>query len=181
MKKLLALALIVVCIFAFASCEYIPFLNQNKEEEVNEPENIFTDIEKAAKRLEKNDDYYVRYSDDKDDINHPGMVEFLYASGEDEDLAVVVFDNEEFAALYYESMMIEYNSGIASLENEIKVIEFTLENYEDDLDNDEIDEYEDELKELKKELEEMKEDYVVAKSGKTVWVGTKNIIEDAQG
>ena len=165
MKKLLALVLVICSVFSLASCS------------------LFTpkppkDLEKVAKDLEDSDDYYAIWSDDEDDMDHPGMVEYLYVRGEDSSLSVVVFDSRKAAKLYYESLKIYREYQIDSLENEIDQIEYTLKHYEDDLDSDVIDEYEDDLKELKKELEELKKETVIGKSGKRVWSGSKDLIKD---
>ena len=63
----------------------------------------------------------------------------------------------------------------------IESLEHQLKKYEDDLDSDEINEIEDEIKELNKALEKVEDEYVIGRSGKTVWAGTKDAIEDSKG
>lgn len=165
MKKLLALALVVSCVFAMASCSLFG---------PKPPK----DLEQVAKDLEDSDDYYASWTNDEDEIDDPSVVERLYVRSEDDNLIVIVFESTKAAKLYYKSLEISYNAEIDSTKNQIKMMEYTLKHYEDKLSSDEIDELEDEIKELTEELEEMKDDFVLGRSGKRVWYGSKEILKD---
>ena len=55
-----------------------------------------------------------------------------------------------------------------------------LSKYDDELTGEEEDYIKEQIKELEKELEEY-DDYVIGRSGKTVWYGTKAAIEASKG
>ncbi len=164
MKKFLALILasvmILSCMIVFSSCTPRPKM----------------DLEDAEDNLE-DEDYYVLYSDD---IDEPGYKERLSASNGDDYLIVIVFEDAKLAKLYYEEAKASMNYEKEELEREIARYEHMLKKYDDDLTSAEVDDMEDELKDLKKELKEYKE-YVIGKSGKTVWAGTKDAIKDSKG
>lgn len=164
MKKFLALILasvmILSCMIVFSSCTPRPKMN----------------LEDAADNLE-DEDYYVSYSDD---VDEPGYKERLSASNGDDYLIVIVFSDSKLAKLYYEEAKASMNYEKEELEREIERLEHMLKKYDDDFSSYEIDSMEDELKDLKKELKEYKE-YVIGKSGKTVWAGTKDAIKDSKG
>ena len=169
MKKILSMFLAVVmiatCIMALASCAPRPLLK---------------DLEKAADNLE-DEDYHASYTDDEDRLG-VGMVERLTASSEDGDdyLYVVVFETSKLASIAYDEAKLNLEHEKETLKLEIKRIKHILKKFDSDLKSDEIDEYEDELKELEEELEEYK-NFVIGKSGKTVWYGTKDAIKDSRG
>ena len=141
-----------------------------------------SDLEAVAERLE-DADYYAVYSDDEDMLG-VGVVERLYAYENDDDsnniLVVMVYESASLAKLAYDEAKLNADMEKKEIQLEIKSIKTILKEYSDELKSDEIDEYEDELKELEEELEEYK-DYVIGKSGKTVWYGTKQAIEDSKG
>ena len=169
--RLIALVFVVCFAFSLASCF--------------EPKPLIKDLEKAAENLE-DEDYMVRYTDDEDELS-VGQVEKLtaYKYGDDYDdyetLTVIVFEDTKSAKLYYEAEKLDFDRELESYEIELKKYEHLLNKYEDDLDSDAIEEIEDEIKELEKAIEEYKDTYVVGRSGKTVWAGTKDAIEDSKG
>lgn len=181
-RSLVAVVLLLCTIFTISSCSLF-----------SRPPR---DLEKAADNLE-DEDYYVRYYDDEDDIYIPGVVEYLSASDEDGEnyLTVLVFKTSKAASLYKQSVkmsldheMEEIKNKIEEYKHEIKMLEYTLKKFDDDLDSDEIDEieeeidyYEDRIKEYEKELKELKKETVIGKSGKTIWFGTKDALKDSKG
>ena len=165
MKKLLtlalALAMIFSCLFVFASCD------EPKPE---------LDLEDAVDNLE-NEDYEVTYDDDVDDV---GIDERLSASNDDDEhIMIIVFQDSKLAKMYYEELKASVEYEKESLERELEMYEHMLKKYEDDLSNSEIDEMEDDIKALKKDIKTYNH-YVIGRSGKTVWVGTEDAIEDSQ-
>ena len=169
MKKiittLLALAMILSCVVVFSSCSLF----------APKPE---LDLEDAKDNLE-DADYSVSYEDDEDLLG-PGVAEQLYAYDDDNFLRVTVYEDSKSASLAYDEIKMELDHEKESIKLTIKSIEHVLDKYEDDLEDEEIDELEDMLEEYQDELEEY-EDYVIGKSGKTVWAGTKDAIEDSKG
>ena len=164
MKKLLALALIIVSIFSFASCSLF----------AAKPE---FDLDDAKDALE-DADYTVIY---EDDLDTPGIKEYLRAyDSKDNSLTIIVFEDAKLANLAYQQQKLEFEYDKDELELEIKANEHRLDKYEDDLDSADIDSIEDDIKDMNKELKEMK-DYVIGKSGKTIWYGTKDAIKDSKG
>ena len=164
MKKilvvLLALAMLVSCVAIFASCGAKPQL----------------DLEKAKDALE-DADYDVSYEDDMSDYT-PYIEEYLEAGDDDDnEITIIRFADTKTAKLYYQSLKLERDYDIDTLKLQIKQAKHQLKKYEDDLSSDEIDALEDEIKELEKELEDMKDDYIIGRSGKVVWVGTKDAIK----
>ena len=181
MKKfwalILASVMILSCMVVFSSCTPRPKMN----------------LEDAADNLE-DEDYDVYYCEDADDMSYEDYLKFatcfrtdsigckeaIYASNGDDYLIVIVFSDSKLAKLYYEEAKASMNNEKENLEREIERLEHMLKKYDDDFSSYEIDSMEDELKELKKELKEYKE-YVIGKSGKTVWAGTKDAIKDSKG
>ena len=183
MKKilvvLLALAMLISSVAIFASCGAKPQL----------------DLEKAKDALE-DEDYTVFYSDDDDSEDIPYIEETLYAYDDDDNsITIIRFADAKSAKLAYKQLKIENDAKIDNikaeikeLKAEIKLYEHVLKKYDDELKSDEaeeveenIKELEDEVKDLEKELEEMKDDYVIGRSGKVVWTGTKDAIKASKG
>jgi predicted small lipoprotein YifL len=160
-KSLIALMLIICTLLAVSSCGARPQLDLGDAEDALEDE-----------------DYLVTYNDDSEE---PGIVESLYAYGDEEFLCIVVYETSKMANLAYEAIELKYKQEIETIKLQIKTIKYTLNQFDRDMDSDEIDDLEDELKDLEKELEEAQDEYVIGKSGKTVWYGTKRAIEDSKG
>ena len=169
--RLIALVFVVCFAFSLASCFA--------------PKPLIKDLEKAAENLE-DEDYMVRYTDDEDELS-VGQVEKLtaYKYGDDYDdyetLTVIVFEDTKSAKLYYDELKTRLDYQKEYMELYIESLEHQLKKYEDDLDSDEINEIEDTIKELNKALEKVEDEYVIGRSGKTVWAGTKDAIEDSKG
>ena len=157
----LACLMALSCMIAFSSC-------------ATKPEK---DLEDAAENLE-DEDYIVSYEDDVDDV---GYEEKLYARNDKDDtLTVIVFSDTKLAGMYYDEMKAQLKYQEETIKRQIKALEHTLKKYDDDMDSDEVDEMEDEVKDLKKQLKKFDE-MVIGKSGKTVWMGTKDAIKDSKG
>ena len=159
LSAILSLVLLLGCVAIFASCGSKPNL----------------DLEEAADAL-KDAEYYVNYSDDS---SEPFIKEQLYAYKGDEKLTVIFFADSKSARLYYEIMKQEHEAELESLELQIEAMEYILKKYDDKMSSTEIDDAEDEIKDLKEELEEL-EEYVIGRSGKSVWSGTKKAIEHSK-
>ena len=168
MKRILSLSLafvmIFACIFSLSSC-FGP-----------KPE---LDIGKAEDNLE-DEDYTVNVVDDEDLLG-PGQVERLYAYNGDDSIAIIEFENTKTAKLYYKQLKLERDQEIEEIKLEIKYMEHILDEYSKDLDSEDEDDYKDRLKDLRKELEEAEEEDLFGRSGKIVWYGTKDAVEDSQG
>ena len=177
MKKLVALLLVVSTLFIFASCSMPPKL----------------DLEKAADNLE-DEDYFVTYVDDEDKLP-AGIVERLYAYGDDDDddqdyLMILKFETLQSARLYYKQLKLKYKEEITdykeqikALKLEIKTAKYELRKFDDDSDwdDDDIDDLKEELEDLREEFKEFKKDSKFGIMGKTVWAGTKGALKDSKG
>lgn len=174
LAKLLAAALVVVMVLTLVACGAKPEL----------------DLEDAAENLEDNG-YTVHYTDEDLDVPYAKR---LSAYDDDNTLVIIEFQDTKSAKLYYESIKMEYDCEIDELKLELEGLELEkelyehiIEEYDRDLSNDEIDDYEeeiddieDDIKEIEKEIEKMKEDYSFGRSGKIVWAGTVDAIEDSK-
>ena len=160
--SLLALTLIMLMAILMSSCTPVPPKDLDKIEDALEDE-----------------DYTVYYSDDEDELG-VGITEQLYATNDDDTLAIIKFETTKLANLYYEELKLSNDQKIENLKLEIKKTKYILKHFEDDLTNDEIDSYEDQLKDLEKKLEKSKSEYVIGKSGKTIWYGNVDAIKDSR-
>ena len=131
------------------------------------------DFKKAAKNLEKND-YSVEILDG-DEYFHEregalAIEEVLFAQSEDGDnnLVILKFDSRKSAKMMQKLLEEMYGTKGSNY----KFTKYYLRKYGDDLDKDD-------RKALEKDLELMKE-CVVGRSGKYVWFGTENAIEDTK-
>ena len=174
LAKLLAAALVVVMVLTLVACGAKPEL----------------DFDDAAENLEDNG-YTVNYTDEDLDVPYAKR---LYAYDDDNSLVIIEFQDTKSAKLYYENIKMEYDWEIDELKLELEALELEKETYEHiieeydrDLSNDEIDDYEeeiddieDDIKEIEKEIKKMKEDYSFGRSGKIVWAGSVDAIEDSK-
>ena len=173
MKKILstvlAVVLIVGCIFTLASC--------SPKSQGEKPE---LDLKKAAENLE-DEDYTVTHVDDKDSLE-VFIEETLYAydEGHKNSITIVVFKDSKSAKFYYEDYVNGMQSEIEEIEAEIEFYEHILKEYESKLDSDEIDEIEDEIKKYKEELEERTEDFCYGIDDCTVWYGSADAVKDSK-
>lgn len=177
--RILALVMLVVMLFALASCGAKPEL----------------DLKAAKKTLEKAK-YTVSYTKDADELG-VGYVQMLTASDKkgEERITIMEFADSKLAKLAYEQRKMifdcnlsEYEMEIEYLELEIEYYEYLIKEYEDDLDDEDIlDAYEEELEELQdkldeeiEDMEEYKESYVFGRSGCFFWYGTAGALEDSK-
>ena len=139
------------------------------------------DLEDAADNLE-DEDYVAKFEDDEDELD-VGIVEELAAYAEGDFLYVKVFATKKLADTYYEELQLSVEREKENLKREIKYYKYMIKKFEDELDvRDELDYYEEKLEELEDELEDLKDsDVVIGQSGKKVWYGTKDAIEDSKG
>ena len=173
MKKILstvlAVVLLVGCIFTLASC--------SPKSQGEKPE---LDLKKAAENLE-DEDYTVAHVDDKDSLE-AYIEERLSAYDKDYEntITIVVFKDSKTAKLFYENRVKSIQEDIDYIEAQIEFYEHILKEYESKLDSDEIDEIEDDIKEMKEELEEYKEDYCYGIDDCTVWYGSADAVKDSK-
>ena len=161
LKKLLVIVLALTCIMGLVACAPAPK----------------KDLEKAKDALE-DEKYSVSYSDEDD--SGDGIEERLYATdGKDNYLYILKFEKTSTAKLYYKSLVNENDNELALNKAYLKYYEHILKNFEDDMDDKQVDSYEDNIEEYEEEIEDAKE-LVIGRSGKIVWIGTKQAIKDSK-
>ena len=165
MKRILAAILLVVLTFSsvvlLSSCGPKPEL----------------ELEDAAENLE-DEKYTVTYVDDSDDA---GIEEYLRASnGKDDYLYVTVYADAKLAKFAYKELKMEMKQEKEYYKLQIEYYEYMLDEYGKELESEDEDYYKELIKEYEKSLEEYDE-YVIGRSGNTVWYGTKTAIEDSKG
>ena len=162
MKKLLALILIIGCVFAMTSC----YLLGPRPEK---------DLKKAKENLEAAD-YNVSYTTEAGD----DIVARLSAQSEDgEDTIIIIeFANKKAANLYYRERKLEIEHEIDDLKLQIDKLKYEMKNSDNDGENliGEI-----ALEKLQEELSKLRKEIVLGKSGKVVWYGTKNGAKASKG
>ena len=162
MKKLLALLLVIVSIFSLASCSLFaakPKLN----------------LDDAKDNLEDND-YSVTYVD-KD--AGTGVKEYLRAyNDKGDEITIYIYEDATSASIAYKMAKLNQDQQEEYNKLRLKRYQNLLKKYEDDMSSSEIDSVEDSIKDLKKSMKD--NDYVIGKSGKTVWYGTKDAIKDTK-
>ncbi len=168
MKKALSVffvcTLLFLSVFAFSSCGEKPEL----------------DLKTAAKNLEANDYSEVHvYTPDDHDLS-VGIATYLFAKKGDEIFLMYEYDETAMAKLKYEDIKREHEAEVEQTELKIKTLEKTLQLYEDDLSSYEIDSMQNEIKALKNKLEELDEEFSYGRSGKVVWKGSTDILEDTK-
>ena len=159
MKKLLALLLAVVCLFACVSCTPAPK----------------KDLAAAKSNLEAKN--YVVFLDDTTD--DPTVSETLTATNVNESLYIVRYASNKLAKLALRRAEAQIDAQIEDIKLEIKSIKHIMNKFDDELTTDEMDDYKEELRELEEELEEIK-NVVFGRSGKLFWYGTKQAIKDSK-
>lgn len=174
MKKtlslLLALVMIISCMFAITSCGGG---NQGPKPEL--------DLKDAEDNLE-DEDYNVMSYDDPDDISEIGVEEKLYAIDEDyeESLTILVFIDSKTAKKYYDANIGMIELQKQALEDQLAWYEYVVKNLEDEVDDDDIDNAEDRIESLEDQLKELDE-MCYGISGKTVWQGTEKAVKASKG
>ena len=161
MKRILAAILLVVLtlstVVLLASCGPKPEL----------------DLEDAKENLE-DAKYSVIYNDDS---SVAGVEESLSATNKDDKLYVTVYADAKLAKLAYKELQMGMKQEKEALKLELKRLEYMLDEYSKDIDEDDVEE---DIKYIEEELEAYDE-YVIGRSGNTVWYGTKTAIEDSKG
>ncbi len=100
-------------------------------------------------------------------------------------LAVINFKEERYAKIYYDYIKSVYDSSLSLLKSSLEFVkaairEHLYQNTQLEKNEDSIDEIEDSIDEIEDLIEKMQK-YVIGKSGKTVWFGDKQAIEDTKG
>ena len=164
MKRILAAILLVVLtlstVVLLASCGPKPEL----------------DLEDAAENLE-DAKYNVIYNDDSSEA---GVEESLRATNKDDFLYVTVYADAKLAKLAYKELQMEMKQEKEYYKLQLEYYEHMVDEYGKELESEEEDYYKEAIKEIEEELEKYDE-YVIGRSGNTVWSGTKTAIEDSKG
>ena len=169
MKKLVKV-LAVLLVICSVACMFACSFNKVKPE---------LDLSVARDNLEDRK-YDVEYDRNPEDGCGAVVVQ-LEAYGEDDEyICIFEFESNKVAKAVYKTLSTSINAEIASYEAMIELIELVLKEYSDEMTSDEIDEGEDLIKEYKKGMKEIKDNYVVGISGKYVWYGTPNAVEDTK-
>lgn len=161
MKKIIALLLATLCIFACCSCAARPAMKLDEAE---------------ANLKAKN--YIVVYNDNEEILGVKATATLSATKGSDQ-LYVTVYATTKLARFAYEMAKLEQDNKIELLEMEIKEAEYTLKKFRDEMTSFEIDRLEDGIEEKKSDLNELKNS-VIGRSGKTFWKGTKQAIKDSR-
>ena len=153
MKKILSLLLVLVTMLAL--CTSLVACGGPKPQ---------LNLDKAEDCL-KDHDYFVVVEDGEEYGGYEGYAveEYLYAEDDnDNELTIIKFKTSKAAKLYYKYLG----------KGEEKTLKYLLKKYGNDMDKDE-------KKYLEKELKEAQE-WVIGRSGKYVWYGTKDAIKDSK-
>ena len=152
------------------------------------------DLEDAADNLE-DEDYtsssigIEMYEDDEDKLDI-GVVEELNAINDDDYLTVTVYATKKLADMAYDALERSHEAQLEYYKATIKRLKYMIKKFEDELEDREVswseydnmlEQYEERLEDLEKEFKEYKDEYVFGQSGKKVWEGTKDAIEDSKG
>ena len=169
MKKIIssfiAFIMIISLVLSISSCVAIPKLDL-----------------KHAERALKEENYYVSYIDDAEDLDAGEIENFTATSRDGKDhLYVVRYETTKLAKLNYEVIKLERQNSIDATKKEIKIIEYTLKKFDKDLSRTEYNELNDRLEDLYDALDTLQKDLSIGINGKYVWVGTKNAIKDSKG
>lgn len=169
MKKIIssfvAFIMIIGLVLSVSSCVAIPKLDL-----------------KQAERALKEENYYVSYIDDAEDLDAGELERFSASSRDEKDyLYVTRYETIKLAKLNYEVIKLERQSNIDSIKKEIKVIEYTLKKFDKELSRTEYNDLSDDLENLYDALDTLQKDLSIGINGKYVWIGTKNAIKDSKG
>ena len=178
MKKTLircaAVLLLIACALSAASCSLF----------APKPE---TDVKVAATTLERNG-YLVETIEELEGDSRLGIgikrafrASYTYGIALNEkSLVMIEFRSPTTAKLYYEEKKAEYDAEIEEISHEIKVYKHLLADYKSRLNGADPILYEEMIEELEEELETLKKEYTVGRSGKVVWYGSTDVIEDTK-
>ena len=168
-KTLLSCLLMIVAVLSICCC--------SSKENLN--------IDKAKNSLEKAN-YDVEFISNPDpydiDISFTNAIDkYLFAEGiHGEEICMILFDSEGMAKKYYKTLSLEIEYEISSIKADIKAYEYYLKHYKNKIKSDERNDIEDYINESRKELEDFKEEYAFGRSGKLVWFGNVDAINDAK-
>ena len=131
MKRIISLALacmlVLGCVFALASCEkFVESLRGIADGSANGPN---SDYEKAAEALE-DADYEVQVIDDDEYLDYvgvDGLVAFVYASNDDEDMiSIYYFDDEDDMLDAYEDLKDDFDEAKEQAEEEGEDFDYVI-------------------------------------------------------
>ena len=138
------------------------------------------------KTAQENLEYYdytvfvEHYGTSRDDADAVMYESTLYAYNDYDDyIEIFVFEDTSMAKAYYNYLKKDYKIEINEIKALIKFTEKNLKYYEDTLSKDLLEDLEEELDEYKEELK-YSSDWIIGRSGKYVWTGTKKAIENSK-
>lgn len=161
MKRIIAFVMVLVCIFALASCSFAT---------------IKYDHQIAKSKLEKCG-YSIR---DYEPDYETGIIGYIHAENSDgEEIYLIYFSNATIARSAYKYVKKVHSANVAELQMEMKMLDYSI--HEDsDIDTNEKGEYYKEYLEAEEDLKEYKQ-YKCGIYSNLVWYGTKKAIEDIGG
>lgn len=162
MKRIIALALLFVCIFSLASCSYVPEL----------------DINNAKKTLR-----YLEYDVkvvNGDELLSSGIIKYVYGvnAKKDDEIYIIYCENSKIARSVYDYVKKAHDAKIAEVELEIDMIKFSID-HEENLTSYKKSYYTNLLSEKMSLLSDY-ESYVYGWYTDVVWYGTKDAISDSK-
>ena len=173
MKKTLSLCfacvLLLCSLTAFVSCGERPEL----------------DLATAAENLEA-EGYTVSYYTAEDHDLAEGIVRYLMAYEDPtfidktDYFVMEEYDDTKMAKLAYLEQKRLFDTKLEEYEIKIETLERTLELYSDDLSDAVREDYRNQLKFYKKQLEHWEDEFAVGRSGKVIWYGAIDILEDTE-
>ncbi len=191
MKKIfMAIALLTVTLgmmLSFCSCTLPTAQQQNTEEEVDDgskapkPE---LDLSDAQDNLE-DEGYEVQYITDLEEMGNSEMVgitSLLFANDGDEGLNIYVCDTEEMAKYVFEQYRLMVKKQAIDMKYNIEIGKHLKENNKKEFTDSEYEALKDSIDSYEEQYERFEDDeYVVGRSGKKVWFGTKTAIDASKG
>lgn len=161
-KKILVVLCLFMFLFVLSSCNEKPKLDFNKAKENLEDEG-----------------YLITYVDNSEflEVNEK---QSLHGYEDQEFISIIEFRDLKSARLFLKYLESEFDKTTENLKAELKMYKHTLNKYDKELTSEEMDDLKEEIRELEEELEEYEEDYKCGRSGKIVWYGTEDAIEDTK-
>lgn len=159
-KKLVALILLLSCVFSFASCSMLPIYNS--------PE---------LTRILRDKGYEIT---DVDEEVQEGIVGYIYGYNEetDDEIYYIYCENFKSAKSIYDYISSKQKAKVAEIKMEIDKVEYALYKSEG-MSASELGDYYERYIELSEELKEA-EKYTSGRGFNLVWYGTKQAIADIQ-
>jgi hypothetical protein len=158
MKRIVALFLLLACVFSVSSCALVPAYNSDQ-----------------IQKILVDDGYTLK---DVDFENDDGVVGYIYASKEStgDELYYIYFDNFRSAKTMYDYINSKKKAKVAELKMEIERLEYSLFKAEGVTAAEKGDYYEQYINKTE-ELEAI-EKYDTGRGFNVVWYGTKQAISD---